>query len=85
MTSRFQQQVMASRGGDIYLVQGRDDRGRPAWYYLLVDRDKKALFEHDIADGNAHLPDYGRILVSGFGTNVPDTIHAMMAEKYGFQ
>ncbi|MCE2688154.1 MAG: hypothetical protein LW595_06395, partial [Rickettsiales bacterium] len=45
----------------IYLVHG-NDRGREAWYYVLVDRLKVQMFLKAMKTDMINLDDYGRVL-----------------------
>lgn len=67
-----------------YKVVGRDSTGREAYYFVLIDKDKKQDFlRHKVGD-NYNLEDYGKIVYSAYGTKVPKYIKEMLKEKYGF-
>ena len=57
----------------VYLVHG-EDRGRPAWHYVLVDEEKLDDFKAKVATGNINTADYGRVLKSGWGEDPPKDI-----------
>eukprot|EP01084_Bolivina_argentea_P118360 210021_1 len=57
----------------IYKVRGKD-KGRAAWYYVIVDVDKLTEFVAALNDPQIHLPKYGMILASGYGTEPPSVV-----------
>ena len=72
---------MKSEADRIFLVKG-DDRGRPAWYYVLIldDDEKMRLFTEKIQKTNdversIDLTKYGQVLESGWGEDPPNIIH----------
>jgi hypothetical protein len=68
----------------IYLVKGID-RGRNAWYYVLVERLKVQLFLKALNDDIIHLENYGKILFSAYGDEPPLDITNEIKEEYGIQ
>ena len=80
----FMDHVINSRGDLCYKVTGKDITGEIAWYFILVDKDKKEAFlKHESGD-SYNLEDYGKIIVSGSGTEVPEDVQEMLKDKYGF-
>ncbi len=80
----FMDHVINSRGDLCYKVTGKDITDRVAWYFVLVDKDKKEAFlKHEEGD-SYNLEDYGKIIVSGYGEDVPEDVQEMLKEKYGF-
>ncbi|MCV3769207.1 MAG: hypothetical protein K0T53_00530 [Wolbachia pipientis] len=71
-----------SRSDLIYLVRGKD-RGRPAWHYILVDKDKKEMFLAKSKTGSMDVADYGEILYSGWGENPSQEIIDKINEEFG--
>ncbi len=69
----------------IYLIRGGDSTGRAAWYYVEVDREKKAQFEHDAKQGQIQLTEYGKIIISGYGEEPPQSVRKRMKDEYGFE
>ena len=71
----FAEMLKTSRKELLYIVRGTD-KGKPAWYCLLVDKMKHPLFaaymktKPDII----HLDEYGKVLYSGWGDNPPQDI-----------
>ena len=61
------------KGCFVYPVHGKD-KGRPCWYYVLVDEEKLDDFKAKVATGTIDLADYGRILKSGWGKDPPKNI-----------
>ena len=55
----------------VYLVKG-DDKGKPAWYYVLVDKKKVNPFKVQLAAEMMDLEEYGHILCSGYGQDPPE-------------
>jgi len=71
-------------GKKIYLVRGRD-RGRDAWYYVLVNKKPLVVFEKDLRRGSLVLTDYGDVLMSGWGKDPPPEVKNRAWEEWGFQ
>jgi len=75
--------LKTSRSELLYIVRGKD-KGKAAWYCLLVDKRKQPLFiahmktKPDIV----HLDDYGKVLYSGWGQNPPLDITDQLAASY---
>ena len=65
----------------VYLVRGKD-RGREAWHYVLVDKDKLDDFKAKIATGTIDVAEYGKVLCSGFGKDPPKDIERMIDLQY---
>lgn len=82
---RFTDVVNTSRADSIYLIRGNDSTSRAAWYYLQVDKLKKKLFETDAKKGQIQLTDYGKIIISGYGEQVPADVKKRMKDEYGFE
>ncbi len=80
----FASSVSSSRTDCIYLVRGNDSTSRAAWYYVMVDKPKKRLFEIDAKRGQIQLTDYGKIIYSGYGENPPDDMKKKMKDEYSF-
>ena len=67
----------------VYLVQICDeDRGKPVWYYVLVDEDKVEDFETKFKHGTIYVADYGTVLYSGWGQDPPKNIVHQIELKY---
>lgn len=81
----FASAVSSSRADCIYLIRGSDSTGRPAWYYLMVDKPKKRLFETDAKRGKIQLTDYGKVITSGYGEDSPQDVKKKMKDEYGFE
>ena len=77
--------IKSSRSSDVYLIRGKDTTNRRAWYYLLVEKTKKRLFENDVKSSQMQLTDYGTIVYSGYGENPPEDIRQKMEDEYGFK
>jgi len=71
-----------SRSDLIYLVRGKD-RGRSAWHYVLVDKDKREMFLAKSRTGSMDVADYGEILRSGWGENPPQEVIDKINEEFG--
>jgi len=57
----------------VYTVRGKD-KGKDAWYYVLVDNGKKEQFKTALECDRINLEKYGIIVCSGFGEKPPDHI-----------
>jgi hypothetical protein len=80
----FMDTLIKSRADMCYKVVGRDSTGREAYYFVLIDKDKKSQFlRHKVGD-TYNLEDYGKIVYSAYGTKVPKEVKEMLKEKYGF-
>ena len=55
-------------GNFLYLVRG-EDKGKPAWHYVLVDKEKEDDFKTKVATGTIDVAKYGKIICSGWGKN----------------
>jgi hypothetical protein len=71
-----------SRSDLIYLVRGRD-RGRAAWHYVLVDKEKREIFLAKSRTGSMDVADYGEILYSGWGEDPSQDIIDKINEEFG--
>jgi type IV secretory pathway TraG/TraD family ATPase VirD4 len=71
-------------GQKVYLVRGRD-RGRDAWYYVLVNKKPQVVFEKDLKRGSVVLTDYGDVLMSGWGKDPTPEASRRAREEWGFQ
>lgn len=71
-----------SRSDLIYLVRGKD-RGRSAWHYVLVDKDKREMFLAKSRTGSMDVADYGELLYSGWGENPPQEVIDKINEEFG--
>ncbi|MDX1949776.1 MAG: hypothetical protein SFT90_04680 [Rickettsiales bacterium] len=80
----FMDHLINSRGDLCYKVTGRDITGRNAWYFILVDKEKKDAFLKHKSGDSYNLEDYGKIIISGYGDSVPPDVQEMLKEKYGF-
>ena len=60
-----------------------EDRGRPAWHYVLVDEDKKQAFIDKAKSGTVNVADYGKKLYSGWGKDPPQHIKKEINDRYG--
>ena len=80
----FMDHLISSRGDLCYKIVGRDITGEIAWYYVLVDKDRKDAFLKHKPGDSYNIEDYGKIISSGYGEEVPEDVQKMLKEKYGF-
>ena len=80
----FSDHIIRSRNDMCYKVMGRDSTGRIAWYFILLDKDKKEKFLQHKKGDSYDLLDYGKIIASGYGEEVPEDVKELLKEKYGF-
>lgn len=68
-----------------YKIVGRDSTGREAYYFVHIkdEAKKKAFLAHQVGD-TYNIEDYGEVVYSAYGTDVPKEVREMLAEKYGF-
>ena len=71
------------------IIRGADDKGRPAWFYLLLDDDAEKIkeFRHKMQGKNfgkyaVNLKEYGTVLRSGSGKYPSQEDKDWMKEKY---
>ena len=57
-------------GERIYLVRG-EDRGKPAWHYVLVEKSLEPLFLRQTKGGSLDVAGFGPVLMSGWGKDPP--------------
>lgn len=81
----FMDHLINSRGDLCYKVVGRDITDRIAWYFVLVDKEKKEAFLKHKTGDSYNIEDYGKIIISGYGEEVPEDVQEMLKEKYGFE
>ena len=67
----------------IYLVRGKD-KGREAWYYVLVNKKPTVVFEKELAGGKVDLTSYGEVLLSGWGKDPPEEAARRAKEEWGY-
>ena len=65
-------------GERIYLLRGRN-RGKPAWYYVQVEKVLLPLFLRCIG-GDLDVADFGLILKSGWGKDPPENVRKNVNE-----
>ncbi|KLT22660.1 hypothetical protein wVul_1025 [Wolbachia endosymbiont of Armadillidium vulgare str. wVulC] len=78
----FADATRRSRSDLIYLVRGKD-RGRSAWHYVLIDKEKREMFLAKSRTGSIDVADYGEILYSGWGEDPPQAIVDKINEEFG--
>ncbi|MCX7664611.1 MAG: hypothetical protein N2112_03600 [Gemmataceae bacterium] len=72
-------------GRYLYLVRG-EDKGKKAWYYVLIDKQKLNLFK-----ARLRLPDliplneFGVILECGWGKDPPAIVVQRIKQEYGIE
>nr|CAD2156444.1 unnamed protein product [Meloidogyne enterolobii] len=78
----------------VYLILCKDNSGylsstafgSPAWCFLLVDKDKKEGLLEKVRPGTMDIrevKEYGEILYSGLGRDIPRDIRRKMMKEYG--
>jgi hypothetical protein len=77
----------------VFLIRGKD-KGRQAWYYILVPADKLADIRAQRAGSNIDVTEFGPIIqyrdhqgrtvsTSDWGTDPPKMIEMWIDEHYG--
>ena len=64
---------MKGRASLVYQVHGKD-KGRLAWYYMLVDEEKENAFKEQLSASSIDLTTFGKIIESGYGEYPPDDV-----------
>ena len=67
------QHLAKSLAALVYLVHG-NDKGKPAWHYVLVEEDKVNMFKDKVESGTVNVTEYGVILKSGWGKDPPEEV-----------
>lgn len=57
----------------VHILRGKD-RGMSAWHYVLVNPGKNEMFQEQSKTGSVDAADYGKILYSGWGQDLPQSI-----------
>ena len=68
----------------LFVVRG-NNRGRPAWQYVLVvdDEDTITTFHKKIKEeGSRNVTNYGKVIKSGWGQDAPNDIREQMLRTY---
>ena len=65
--------LVRSKPSLVYLVRG-NSRGKPAWFYVLVDEEKENAFKEQVASGTVDVALYGKEIKSGWGKDPPDDV-----------
>ncbi|KJV68929.1 hypothetical protein [Candidatus Neoehrlichia procyonis] len=78
----FADSAKKSRIDCLFLVRGKD-KGRFAWHYVLVDKNKREMFLAKSKSGSIDVALYGQILYSGWGENPPEEIVKKIEDEYG--
>jgi hypothetical protein len=81
---KFFDTLVNTRKDLCFKIVGRDSTGEIAWYFVLIDKDKKEKFLKHKAGDKYNIEDYGKIIESGYGEEVPADIQQTLGEKYGF-
>ena len=63
----------------IYLVRG-EDRGKPAWHYVQVEKVLLPLFLRRTNGGDLDVADFGLVLKSGWGKDPPENVRKNIKE-----
>ena len=82
---RFVDKLITAKGNDAYLLKTKDISGRQAYYVLMLNPKMKQAFLNLAPSEPADLADYGIVIASGFGEDVPDLKKVELQEKYGIQ
>lgn len=76
--------LKSHNSGLIYLISaGEKNTGMPAWWYVKIEsRQKLPIFLADARKKAINFGDYGAVLYSGWGTEVPEDIKRKVAEEF---
>lgn len=70
---------------DVFLVRG-NDKGRPAWHYILIENEEKYLDLIKQKEGtNIDVTNFGRIIKSGWGINPSKEVVNEIKQKYDYE
>ena len=61
-----------------------EDRGRPAWYCVLLEDDEDIIDElhEEFEWGHVNLAEYGQVLHSGWGEDPPSNLKDRLRQEY---
>lgn len=65
------------------LCRGVNDKGKPFWAYMCIKPSMAKAFKEARERGNVDLEDYGTVLETGEGTDVPPDVRGRMERDYG--
>ncbi|SOE20101.1 hypothetical protein SAMN06298216_0600 [Spirosomataceae bacterium TFI 002] len=68
----------------VFKVSGIDITGRDAWYFVLIESTRQHKFLRHEKGDSYNIEDYGKIIISGYGKEVPKEIQQMLRDKYDF-
>ncbi len=69
----------------IRLVRGQDYSGERAYYFIKLHSLKTSQFDRMIEDKKQFdLADFGEVLASGYGEEIPEYVMAKMRRDYGW-
>lgn len=83
MTPTFKDKFIRSRKDPIHLVRTKDSAGRDCFYFLLARKSKLKSFKQSVQEV-VNIGDYGVIIASGFGHEVPEETKQMLKNTYNF-
>lgn len=83
-TQNYKDRLIRENADRVYRVKGVDITGREAVYFVLIDKNKMEAFLRHRKGDNYNLEDYGEVVYSTYGTQVPEDAQKMLKEKYGF-
>ena len=69
----FAAKLIDQRGGTTRIVNAIED-GKPCWFVLKVDPVRYMDYKEAIKRESVNLFDYGEIINSGWGEDVPDDV-----------
>lgn len=78
----FVDKIRKSTGELVYLVRGKD-KGRPAWHYVHVEKNKLPIFLKKVESGSVDVSLYGKVLYSGWGEDPSDDIVQKIKQEFG--
>ena len=81
----FQEKIIAQQGHLIHLVTGHDHTGKKAYYFVFLKKDRVGAFEQAMKTDSLNLLDYGQIIESGYGDDVPPEVMQAVKDKYGLK
>ncbi len=65
------------------LCQGRRENGKPFWAYLCIRPSMAKAFKEAREKGAFNLEEFGTVIESGDGTDIPADIRRRMETEFG--
>ncbi len=76
-------QIIAERGFTVQKVNFKDAESKDCYACILMKKADEEKFRSAFSSGKVKLEDYGQILFSGFGKEIPEFEKVFLDEMFG--